>query len=444
MSGSLERISNFKLLAYSFPAAPLSFLWIPIILWIPAFYTQELGLSLTATGLIFLAARVWDGLSDPIVGTLSDRIETRFGRRKPWMLGGTIFLMISSYYLQVPPESAGLVYLFISIIFFYTFWTTVQIPHMAWAAELSGDYRERSKIIGYRGFGSMLGILLASLLPVIVLGTESSPGKVLRLYSDVILFLLPITVIIALLFVHEQPGNCKKSVDWRIVLAALLNNRPLRLFLLAFFLWDIALALFEIPMLFFVERSLQLPGQFPKLLAIDYCCAIAVTPVTVMLANKFGKHRMFAFSACLFAFGCLILLVIPTKQFAYAVVGYLFIGMGTSGFWSIPTSMVADISDLGKLNSGEDQEGLYMAAFNLNWKLAMASGAAIGLPLLDVLGFNASLSVTNEGLALYSLKIVGLILPILFLMCSAIILWRYPLTESMHNKIRKQLDVVAI
>ena len=433
-----ERLSNARLLAYGFPAAPLSFLWIPIILWIPAFYTQELGLNLTIVGLIFLIARLWDGVSDPIVGALSDRLETRFGRRKPWLIGGTAFLVIASYYLQKPPESAGSLYLFVSIIAFYTFWTIVQIPHMAWAADLSPKYRERSRIAGFRSFGSMLGILLASVLPILILGEAASPGNALALYADVIAFLLPITIIIAVLFVPERK-TLRDESDWRSVIAALVKNRTLRVFLLAFFLWDIALALFEIPMLFLVERSLQLPGQFPKLLAIDYCCAIAMTPVTVMLSNKLGKHRMFAISGCLFALGCLVLLFIPPREFYYAVAGYVLIGFGISGFWAIPVSMVADLSDLGRLESGEDQAGLYMAAFNLTWKLAMAAGAAIGLPLLDVFGFDASVSANNEGVALYSLKIVGLMLPIVLLLCSALVLWRYPLTEDAHDKIRRQL-----
>ena len=432
-----------RLLAYGFPAVPLSFLWIPIILWIPAFYTQELGLDLTLTGLIFLVARIWDGLSDPIVGAVSDRMETRFGRRKPWMLGGMVFLMMSGYYLQVPPDSAGLWYLFVSIIFFYTFWTVVQIPHMAWGADLSPEYRERGRIAGFRSLGSMLGILLASVLPVLVLGSEASPGNVLSLYADVIIWLLPVTIITAVLFVPEKTGSSKDKTNWRDVSAAMARNKPLRLFLLAFFLWDIALALFEIPMLFFVERSLQLPGQFPKLLAIDYCCAIAVTPLTVMLANKFGKHRMFAISGCFFALGCLVLLLIPAKQFYYAVAGYVLIGISISGFWAIPASMVADLSDVGRLMSGQDQTGIYMAAFNLTWKLAMAAGAAIGLPLLDVLGFEASVSANNGDNALYSLKIVGLMLPMLFLLCSVILLWRYPLTEDAHDKIRKQLNTAG-
>ncbi len=440
MSKEKERLSNTRLLAYGFPAAPLSFLWIPIILWIPAYYTQELGLSLTATGLVFLAARLWDGLSDPVVGGLSDRIQTRLGRRKPWMLFGAGFLVVASYFLQVPPATATLSYLAISLICFYTFWTVVQIPHMAWAADLSPDYRERGRIVGFRSFGSMIGILAASMLPVIFLGDDAEPASVLRLYANVLVFLLPIAVIVAIVAVPEPNHPSRTAVTWRDVFSTMAKNKPFRLFLLAFFLWDTALALFEVPMLFVVERSLQLPGAFPKLLAIDYICAIIFTPFTVVMASRFGKHRMFACSGLLFATGCIVIALIPAGNFMLAAVGYAIVGLSISGFWAIPTSMVADAADIGQLSGGGDQTGLYMAAFNLVWKVAMATGVAIGLPLLDVLGFDATAGASNEGLALFSLKIVGNLLPVALLIPAAVILWKYPLTEAKHKRVRQRIE----
>jgi GPH family glycoside/pentoside/hexuronide:cation symporter len=434
-----RRLSTWQLLAYAGPAAPLSFLWIPIVLWIPAYYTQGLGLNLTVAGAVFFAARLWDGLIDPIVGGASDRFVTRFGRRKIWMVGGTVFLVWAGYRLMVPPDDAGARYLLVSIVAFYCVWAIVQIPHMAWAADLSPSYRERNRIAGFRSFGSMAGIALVSLLPAVLYGDRAQPKEVLILYAQMLALILPVTVLIAVLFVPENNPTIRAKVRLREVSRALVRNKPFRRFLLAFFLWDVSLALFEIPMLFVVDKSLLLAGKFSELLAIDYCTAILVTPLTILLANWLGKHRMFAICGSSFILGCIILATAGQHNFPQAIAAYMCVGVAISGFWALPPSMVADAADVGRSETGTDQMGVYMAVFNLVWKIALATGAATGLPLLDAMGFNPSPLVTNHGLALLSIKIVGLGLPVVLMSAAVALFWRYPLTETFHNEIRERI-----
>lgn len=431
------RLPAWRLLAYAGPAAPLTFLWIPIVVWIPAYYTQGLGLNLTVAGGIFLAARLFDGFIDPVVGTLSDRLATPFGHRKIWMVGGAGFLILAAQRLLQPPAGAGAAYLLSSVLVFYVFWTIVQIPHMAWAADLSPSYRERNRIAGFRSFGSMVGIALVSLLPAVLYGDAAAPREVLALYAGILQWLLPVTVVLAVMLAPEGAQVRAERVKPREIVAALLRNAPFRRFIAAFFLWDLALALFEIPMLFLVEKSLQLPGRFSMLLAVDYCTAIVLAPVIVMTANRIGKHRTFAFAGLLFGLGCAGIAVTPAHGFAWAAGAYMFIGAAISGFWIIPPSMVADAADVGRLSTGTDQMGVYMAAFNFVWKVAAATGAVVGLPLLDVLGFHPNGANTEWGLL--SLKVVGLALPCLLMVPSIALLWRYPLTETVHSNVREQM-----
>jgi GPH family glycoside/pentoside/hexuronide:cation symporter len=433
------RLPAWRLLAYAAPAAPLTFLWIPIVIWIPAYYTQGLGLNLTVAGTIFLAARLWDGFIDPVVGGMSDRFPTRFGRRKIWMVAGAGMLILAAHRLLIPPDTAGAGYLLSSILFFYLFWTIVQIPHMAWAADLSPSYRERNRIAGFRSLGAMLGIALVSLLPAVIYGDRAQPKQVLQLYAQVLTWLLPIAILFAVLLVPEGAGGSFHKVRIREIFKALIHNKPFRHFLLAFYLWDLSLALFEIPMLFLVDKSLLLTGKFSMLLAIDYCTAILLAPLTVMVANRFGKHRTFAMCGGLFMVGCVVLGTAGQHNFSQASLGYVFIGAAISGFWIIPTSMVADGADVGRLETGADQMGIYMATFNLVWKIALATGAVVGLPLLDAMGFKPGSMAINEGLALYSLKIVGLALPCLLMLPAIVLLWRYPLTEKVHDGIRERI-----
>src|SRR5262245_10344594 len=111
---------------------PLCLAVVPIVNYLPAFYAQELHLNVALVGLVFLAARLWDGASDLLVGWLSDRSTSRFGRRKPWVVLGAPFLMVSTWFLCNPPEGAGLGHLALWAAFFYSAWTAMYIPFLSW------------------------------------------------------------------------------------------------------------------------------------------------------------------------------------------------------------------------------------------------------------------------------------------------------------------------
>lgn len=132
-------LSRFELLSYSLPSAPTSMLMMMVIVYLAPFYAAEMGMELAAIGGIFALARIWDAVSDPIVGNLSDKTRTSFGRRKPWIIVGTPLLMGSLYFFLQPPEGIGLNYLIVVAIIFYLSITIVQIPYLSWGAELSRD-----------------------------------------------------------------------------------------------------------------------------------------------------------------------------------------------------------------------------------------------------------------------------------------------------------------
>ena len=106
-----DTIPRGKLLAYSSAEFPMSMASTPVGLFIPAFYTQDLGLGMVAVGAILMLSRFWDVLTDPLIGYLSDRTKTRIGRRKPWIIVSVPLVMISIYHLFFPPPDADQLFL---------------------------------------------------------------------------------------------------------------------------------------------------------------------------------------------------------------------------------------------------------------------------------------------------------------------------------------------
>jgi len=102
-----KRLPRRQLFVYSIAETPMSMASIPVALFLPAFYTQDLGLGMTSVGLILMLARFWDVVTDPVIGYMSDRTQSRFGRRKPWVLVSLPLVMLAVYHLFMPGETVS-------------------------------------------------------------------------------------------------------------------------------------------------------------------------------------------------------------------------------------------------------------------------------------------------------------------------------------------------
>ncbi|MFQ3622294.1 MAG: MFS transporter, partial [Acetobacteraceae bacterium] len=166
----MTRLSPRILAAYALPAFPLAILGLPLNVYLPAFWGETMGLGLSAVGAVLLATRLIDGVTDPLVGWLSDRTRTRFGRRRPWIAAAGLVAAPAVWLLLVPPEGAGAAHLFVCASLVYLGWTMINVPHSAWGAELSTDYNERTRITSWREAATIGGIVASALVPALIAG----------------------------------------------------------------------------------------------------------------------------------------------------------------------------------------------------------------------------------------------------------------------------------
>ena len=129
---------------------PMAVIGYPLAIWIPAHYAGGLGLSLAAVGTILMLARFTDVITDPLMGELSDRWRTRFGRRKPWLIVGAPLMMLGVYKLFMPPEGIGLIYFLVWLTLFFLGSTIISLPHRAWGAEAQQGDCSAGTICPYR------------------------------------------------------------------------------------------------------------------------------------------------------------------------------------------------------------------------------------------------------------------------------------------------------
>ena len=202
-----DRLPKKTLFFYGIADLPVMMAIMPMMLYLNRFYTGDMGLGLAAVANIMLFARVFDVVSDPLVGYLSDHTKTRWGRRRPWMAASLPFMMMGAYKVFLPPEGIDIWYLFTWMMVLWLGWTMLMIPYYAWAAEMSTDYDERTRITGWRAMMGSVGSLLAQVIPFLAMLLFSFGGarNVMTMVGLSFLVLIPICVLLTITMVKENP-----------------------------------------------------------------------------------------------------------------------------------------------------------------------------------------------------------------------------------------------
>ena len=425
-----------QLLLYALPALPLATLHFPLFILLPTFYADGLGLPLTAVGAAFLAIRIADAVSDPMVGVLADRWRPRFGRRRLWLAASAPVTAIACYFLFVPPDTAGVGYLVGWGVVVSLASTAALAPFNAWGAELSTDYHGRSRITAAREGLVVAGTLAAAGIPAIL--AQGDQGLALSWIAIGVLALLPATACIAVAFVPEPRDSSRRSVSLVEGIGYIRRNRPFIRLVAAFAINGLANGLPATLFLFFVARVLDAPQLQGPFLFLYFLCGIAGIPLWLSLSRRVGKHR--AWSVAMIA-ACTVFAVVPLLGpgdiTAFGAVCVLT-GLAVGADLVLPASIQADVVDLDTASSGSQRTGLYFALWGLATKLALAAAVGIAFPLLAAAGFRAEAGPDGDGL--FALAVLYAWVPIALKLAAVALMWRFPMDAAEQSRVRAVID----
>jgi len=214
--------------AYGSLSLPFGVIGFPVAIYVAPLYSGHLNLSLGLVGTAFLLARISDFITDPLVGILCDRWRPKVGRRRIWLVFGTVVMMIGVALLFRPAEGANIVYFLVSVSLVYFGYTLLLVPYSAWGAELSGDYDTRTRITSTARFFDICGIIISTLIPAYVLSREGATiVDVMHALSVFILVALPIAATIVFFSVPEPAAPPKKAAfNFKEAARTLMSNGP--------------------------------------------------------------------------------------------------------------------------------------------------------------------------------------------------------------------------
>ena len=436
-------LSRWTMGLYGLANLPTSIVGLPIALYIPAFYSADLGLSLAAVGVLLTLSRLTDVVTDPAIGILSDRWRTRFGRRKPWIVLGTPLMMLSLWKLFVPPEGVGMLYLFGWISALYLSFTLVDLPYRAWGAELSKDYRERSRVTGWReGFG-YIGLIASLSIPLYVAFGLDMPGPRNALYAIavVVLFALPIFMTPMLGLVKEPiPESIDRTkLDWRRGLRVVWRNGSFRRLVICFAFFIAAISMTASLSFFFVRHVMEEPfDRYAVFVLVYYVSSTLAIPIWLRISDRLGKHKTVVLGIIwLSLWSAPIPLLGPGDYWTFFFV-MIMKGSSIGSLIFLPASMAADIVDLDTLRTGEQRTGLYFSIWGMVNKGAAALGVLIATTSAAWFGFEPALDA-NTASAKLAVACLYSLIPACLALVAVPLLWNYPLDEARQRRMRDRI-----
>jgi len=411
-----------------------------VSVFVHTFYTTDLGLDLVAVANILLIGRLFDLLTDPLVGRLSDRTKTRWGRRRPWIALAVPLMMLGVYKLYLPEPPVSLWYMFGWMSVMWLGWTMILIPYYAWAAELTPDYRERSLVTGSRSFMGTAGQLAAYIAPTIALLAFGigGTGEVMMMIGITVLILLPILTGLTLWKVPEHDDFVPSVMPLWLGMKMMWRNGPFKRLILAFWLNYTALAFTTSMFLYYVLFVVQEPKAGILGLSTFYVSNLTAVSFWVWLSNRIGKHRAWVASLLLISSVNPLYLIHGPGDFYWMLPIMAVTGFSAGAFAALPNSMKADVIDLDALRTGEDRAAIYFAVWSFAQKGAMSLAGWMALMGLALVGFDPKLGADADQ-PIWGLKILFGIAPSIFFLGSAWVAWRYPITEERHKRLRDSL-----
>ncbi|WP_454716178.1 MFS transporter [Caulobacter segnis] len=432
-----DRLSNGSMARFAAPAVPIAAMGLPLVVYLPEYYINSLGLPMATVGAAFLIVKLLDMLLDPILGGMMDRTRSRWGRFRPWLAAGTPVIAIGTLALFMAQPGVGPIYLWFWLSVLYVGYSMVVLSQTAWGAVLSSDYQQRSRVYGWWQGANVVGMILVLCLPPIVTGVFK--GDHLDSISAMgwfIVLLAPLTVLLAVTTVRE-PAPPPRHGDTGLRQYLKLLGRPsVQRLLMADLLMGLAPGITGTLFLFFFERMKGFDKtQAGVLLLIYFIAALAGAPLWPALAKRIGKHRSLLVASLLYAVVQLAVVVTPAGNVVAGMVVLVLAGLPYSAAPLLVRAMMADIGDEERLESGVDKTGLLYAIVTGTIKLGYALAVGVFI-ILGTLGFDPKVSTPTGDAALIGLYAFA---PAFLGLVVAAIMLRYPLDADRLAEIQRQL-----
>lgn len=409
------------------------------------FLTDVVGLRPGLAAVAVFIGRTSDYLNDPIIGYLSDRTRTRWGRRRPFLLFGALpFALVYALLWWIPPIQSQVwlaVYYGLAFVLYDTAATVIYMPYFALTPELTQDYDERTTLTSYRMAFSILGGMVGFVVPLAIIGSMDPENARTILLVGAGIGLASILPILAVFFNTRESEEYQKQEQpsFKASILAVTQNRPFIFALIIFTLTWIALDIIQSTLLYFLKYRMQLPEQGDLIFGLLFVAALISIPFWEWAARRWNKQKAYM--------GGMAFLAIVTTGMGFArpewglpamlAFGSLA-GFGLGAIQILTWAMIPDGIEWDELQTGQRHEGMFYSLVTTIRKVAASLSLPLLLLVLDWTGYNATLPVQPASAITGIQALIGPV-PAVFLGIGILFALFYPLNRERHAQVIHEL-----
>ncbi|MCP4749483.1 MAG: MFS transporter [Proteobacteria bacterium] len=406
------------------------------------FYTDILGITAASVGVLFLVARTWDAVNDPVMGLIADRTRSQYGKFRPWLLWTPIPIAVFSVLCFTAPDlsmTGKLIWAYVTYIGWGMCYTMCDIPFWALTSAMTRDTQQRTTLLSMAQIFALIGIFVPTIFAVPIV--EAFQGGSAGYFRMVLILTLVSAPLMTLAFfgTKERVEATPERLTLKKTVRIVIKNRPMLIIILSGLLASLAM-IAQTSQMYFVTYNLGDAGLMAVLGGIAAPGIMAGVIVTPILTKKLGKVKVFIVSGILrFVLSLVFFLMVGYDNLTLV---FLFIGLSVA-CWGpalvLPNVFFADSVDYTEWLTGERVDGVIFSFRTFLAKITSAIGGLVGGLILTWIGYVPNATQSPE--ALQGIFAMMTVIPALGTLLSVIPFFFYPLTDKKHAAIVKELEV---
>ena len=411
------------------------------------FLTDVVGVKPSIAALAIFIGSTWDYVNDPLIGYLSDRTRSRWGRRRPFLLFGALPFALAFMLLwwRPPFEStvALAIYYSVAFAFYDTAATFVYMPYFALTPELTSDYDERTSLTSTRMFFSILGSLIAFTLPLwVVDGFQPDHADRVLLMGAVfgLASALPLFLVFLNTREHSEYMRSEQTLGLKESIKITWQNRPFVFGLIMFLFNGVTMSIIQVILLYYVKYVVERESQSDLIMATIFVVAMLVLPLWEWISRRSNKRWAYISGVSFLAVILLILSSLtPETNLVFIMILCVLAGIGVSAMHVMPWAILPDAIEYGEWKTGERQEGMFYSLITLAQKVASSIAVPGALLVLQASGYVPNSDVQPAS-AIVGIRLVAGLIPAITLSLGILFTFLYPLERERYKEISLELE----
>ena len=456
-------------IGYGFGDMSSSMFWKLFSYFLPFFYSNVFGLSLADAGVLMLVTRIWDAVSDPMMGIIADRTKTRWGKYRPYLLFFALPFAVCGILLFTTPENGKVVWAYVTYLLMMTVYTGINVPYGSLLNVMTADSDEKSVLSSYRMFfaygGSFIALFawepLCNMFDKTRIATEGAGGLEAistnpAAWQNAMIVIASCCLVLFLLsfLLTKEHVKSESTVSVGQDLKLLLKNKPWWILIGAALASNLFNTVRGTTTAYFfadyIQQMVSLDGKWAFLvsagifLSIGEIANMAGVVLAVPMSRHLGKKSTYILSmAALIVLSAAFFFLPATAGGYWAMLAFqLVISVFTGVISPLVWSMYADVADYSELKDGTASTGLIFSSASMAQKFGGAFGGSAVMWLLAAFGYNTIAGAVQTETAILGLRILMSGVPALVAALSILVVWFYPLTKKKMSAVQAELATI--